>query len=385
MKIKDILTDNGLPNWDVIKTINQFGDMKSTPQSELWHREGNVWEHTKLVVEQMINILDNGAPFINDYTYESTLKYDINRTALIVAALCHDLGKVTTTKWDDGTKEWKTKNHGAEGEHITRKLFFDEPDIYLREKVCWLVRQHMALHHIFDVDSKVYERMLRLYFDRGNLLELCYLNYADSMGSINDESKDGDGFVNERLIRVLTSDFSDSITHADLDRHYYGAIKTTTEDSPTIYVLLGLAGSGKSTWTQTEHPDLPVVSRDSIRIELGYAKEGEKVRLGKQEESKVSDVFMDKCNKYLTHGQDFVIDNLNLTKRYRDAYHKEFLRFAPRYEYVYIEAPTIEDNLERRKGQIPKSEIYRMLDNMEFPDPHEYNSLTLIKQTAEEK
>lgn len=34
MKIKDILTDNGLPNWDVIKTINQFGDMKSTPQSE---------------------------------------------------------------------------------------------------------------------------------------------------------------------------------------------------------------------------------------------------------------------------------------------------------------------------------------------------------------
>lgn len=383
MRIHDILDLNGGINWGVVGTIPEFVALNETPQSEVWHKEGNVGVHTNLVVRKMEDILKNGAPFRNDATEAALNKYHINKVALLVAALCHDLGKATTTKWDDGLKEYKTKNHGLEGERITRKLFFDEPDINLREHICWLVRQHMALHHIFDVDTKVYERMMRLYFDRGNILELCYLNYADSMGSINDESRDGDDFVNERIERVLTSDFSGSLTHFDLERHYYGAINGSTVTSPKVYVMLGIAGSGKSTWIQENHPELPVISRDIIREELGYVKHGEKAKLGKKEESKVSEVFMEKAVEHLENGHDIIIDNLNLTKRYRDAYHKEFLRFAPYYEYVYVEAPTIEDNISRRKGQIPESEIYRMLNGIEFPEPHEYNKLTLVKQSAE--
>ena len=383
MRIYDILHNDGRLNWDVITTIPEFRALENTPQSKEWHSEGNAWEHTTLVVHQMERLLKEGAPFRNSVTEEAFNKYPINDTALLVAALCHDLGKATTTKWDDGLKEYKTKNHGLEGERITRKLFFDEPDINLRERICWLVRQHMALHHIFDVDSKVYERMMRLYFDRGNILELCYLNYADSTGSINDESRNGDDFINNRIERVLTSDFSASLTHFDLESHYYGAINASTATSPKVYVMLGIAGSGKSTWIQENHPELPVISRDIIREELGYVKHGEKAKLGKKEESKVSEAFMQKAIKCLENGEDIIIDNLNLTKRYRDAYHKDFLRFAPYYEYVYVEAPTIEDNVARRNGQIPKPEIYRMLDNMEFPEPHEYNKLTFVKQTGE--
>lgn len=380
MRINDILNTDGGINWEVVDTIPDFAVLKETPQSTKYHLEGNVWEHTKLVVSEMEKLLENGAPFKNSATEEAFIKYSINKTALLVSALCHDLGKATTTKWDDNTKEWKTKNHGLEGERITRRLFFEEEDIYLREKICWLVRQHMALHHVFDDENKVYERMLRLYFDRGNLLELCYLNYADSMGSINDESRGGDEFVNERLINVLTGDFSSSLTRLDLNRHYYNAFNGVESGSPKVYVMVGIAGSGKSTWIKENHPKLPVISRDLIREELGYVKHGEKAKLGKKEESKVSEVFMQKAVEYLENGEDIVIDNMNLTKRYRDEYHTEFLRFNPFYEYVYVEAPTVEDNIERRNGQIPKSEIYRMLNSMEFPEPHEYNILNLIKQ-----
>lgn len=383
MRVHDILNDEGYVNLEHVLKLPEFKALENTPQSSVWHGEGNCLNHTLMVYDEMVKLLKNGAPFRNGATEEAFSKYRIDEVALLVAALCHDLGKATTTKWDDGLKEYKTKNHGLEGERITRKLFFDEPDINLRERICWLVRQHMALHHVFDIDSKVYERMMRLYFDRGNILELCYLNYADSMGSINDESRDGDGFVNDRIERVLMSDFSASLTRYDLERHYYGAIKGSTPTSTKVYVMLGIAGSGKSTWIQNNHPDLPVISRDIIREELGYIKHGEKAKLGKKEESKVSEAFMEKAIKCLENGQDIVIDNLNLTKRYRDAYHKEFLRFAPWYEYVYVEAPTIEDNVARRNGQIPKAEIYRMLDNMEFPEPHEYNTLTLVKQSEE--
>lgn len=33
-------------------------------------------------------------------------------------------------------------------------------------------------------------------------------------------------------------------------------------NQPTVYVLVGLPGSGKSTWTKNIHPDLPVASTD---------------------------------------------------------------------------------------------------------------------------
>ena len=38
----------------------------------------------------------------------------------------------------------------------------------------------------------------------------------------------------------------------------------------TVYLLVGLPGSGKSTWCKNDHPELPVISRDIIRAELGY-------------------------------------------------------------------------------------------------------------------
>ncbi len=46
------------------------------------------------------------------------------------------------------------------------------------------------------------------------------------------------------------------------------------------YLLVGLPGSGKSTWCEKNHPDLPIVSRDIIRYKLGYTSgPNEKARL----------------------------------------------------------------------------------------------------------
>ena len=42
-----------------------------------------------------------------------------------------------------------------------------------------------------------------------------------------------------------------------------------------VYVMCGIPGSGKSTWCKQNYPDLPVVSRDIIRAELGYTKDAQ--------------------------------------------------------------------------------------------------------------
>ena len=47
---------------------------------------------------------------------------------------------------------------------------------------------------------------------------------------------------------------------------------------------------------------------------------------------------------------------------------------------MYVEAPSIKVNKERRKGQMPLEVIDRMLNQLEFPYPTEYNELIISKQ-----
>lgn len=373
MKILDILNEDFSPNWTVIEDIKLFNDLKETNQSSVWHKEGNVFNHTKLVAGSMLNVINGKVTFVKNETFT-----DEQKVALMAAAICHDLGKSTTTRWDDELKEWKCKNHGLEGERMTRILFFDEPNITLREKVCYMVRYHMALHHVYDVPSKTNERIMKLSFGPASLYEMVCLNYADSMGSINDEMTESE--LIDKLNTVMLSDMSGVLTHEDVYQSYYGFRRKIKENSPTVYVMVGVAGSGKSTWINNNIPNATIISRDIIREKLGYAKPGQKVKCSKKEESKVSEVFMEEAINTLSDGKDIVLDNMNITKRYRDAYHNDFIRFSPKYVYVYVEAPAIDDNIVRRKGQISENEIKRMFNSIEFPEHHEYDVLIFDKQ-----
>ena len=118
MKIRDLFVyKNGIleVNWDLIVTIPEFKRLQDTPQSNIWHKEGDVFKHTQLVTNQMIEELT-----LNDV--EKTSKYYM---LMVASALCHDLGKATTTRWDETKNDYACKNHGAEGARITRKLFYD--------------------------------------------------------------------------------------------------------------------------------------------------------------------------------------------------------------------------------------------------------------------
>lgn len=386
MLINQLFRVDGSPDWEFIRTIPQFNILEGTQQSTVWHGEGNVWNHVKMVTEKMIWLLDNEVPFRTPDTVAWFMQHPIDRTALLAAAICHDLGKGTCTRWDDGLKEWKTKNHGVEGEKITRKLFFDDPNVKLREKICWLVRNHMALHHVFDTESKIQERLWRIQHGNASVLDLCYLNYADSMGSINDESKDGDRIITERLINVLSACDANG---QNLDGVRYKLYGHSTSDDlqcyenrhSTIYFMMGIAGSGKSTWIQNNVPNLPVVSRDIARAELGYIKPGEKAKLSKKQEEKVTEYCREKQRYYASRAMDFIIDDMNLKKCYRDEFHSQMTHYLPEYTYVYVEAPSLKDNETRRNGQISKGQIVQMLDNLEFPEPYEYNYLIVSKQT----
>lgn len=102
----------------------------------------------------------------------------------------------------------------------------------------------------------------------------------------------------------------------------------------------------------------------------------------KKQESYVTEIFEERMKKYTLENQSFVINNTNVKKSYRDDYRSKILTLRPnaKFIYVYVEAPSIKVNKERRKGQMPLEVIDRMLNQLEFPYPTEYNELIISKQ-----
>ncbi len=82
--------------------------LRDTPQEFEWHPEGDVWTHTLMVV-------DEAARVARTHELEG-----VRHRYLMYAALCHDLGKPSTTKFEEG--RLRSKAHEPAGEEPTRSL-----------------------------------------------------------------------------------------------------------------------------------------------------------------------------------------------------------------------------------------------------------------------
>jgi|2_EtaG_2_1085320.scaffolds.fasta_scaffold00695_1 tRNA nucleotidyltransferase (CCA-adding enzyme) len=137
----DLLADTGwLEMFPELEAINK------AEQDPEWHPEGNTWEHTTFVCNAMIDICDR-----DNVT-------GANRLVAMFAALCHDLGKATTTVFKDG--HWKAPGHDQAGVTITEAFLTSiSAPHWLIEKVKPLVAQHMR--HCGIKDEQLNARIVR--------------------------------------------------------------------------------------------------------------------------------------------------------------------------------------------------------------------------------
>ena len=148
-----------------------------------------------------------------------------------------------------------------------------------------------------------------------------------------------------------------------------------------VYVLIGLPGAGKDTWIMNNLPNThKVVCRDDIRAEIGLCNAGEKIVATPQQENLVTSLFNTKLKEYARAGEDIAINNTNLRRKYRMEYKKALAGFDVNWIYVVVEAPDIETNKERRKGQIPPEVFDRLKASYEPPTPDEYDEIIYDKQ-----
>ena len=83
---------------------------------------------------------------------------------------------------------------------------------------------------------------------------------------------------------------------------------------------------------------------------------------------------------YAREGEDIVINNINLKRQYRMDYHKVLQNYDVNWIYVVVEAPDLDTNKERRKGQIPPEVFDKLKASYEPPTPDEYDKIIYDKQ-----
>lgn len=124
-----------------------FAALPDTPQDPTWHPEGDVWTHTLLTVDQAAAIrARDGLP-------------DDAALVLMLAALCHDLGKpATTVVRPDGRVT--AHGHDAAGVEPTVR-FLDQVgvDLRTREKVTRLVAEHTWPRRAYRAQTERGERV----------------------------------------------------------------------------------------------------------------------------------------------------------------------------------------------------------------------------------
>lgn len=131
------------------------------------------------------------------------------------------------------------------------------------------------------------------------------------------------------------------------------------------YLMVGIPGSGKSTWIKHNLSDVEIISRDIIRFQLGYTKgTDDKAVLSKEQEAKVTKVQRGKIQACLKNGKNIAIDDINIGK-YRKSL-IDYLHSCGAYVIAVVMHTALETCIKRRTEQIP-SEIMHKINNRYLP------------------
>jgi tRNA nucleotidyltransferase (CCA-adding enzyme) len=142
-----------LKEWGMLPVVApELVPLEETPQDPGWHPEGDVWTHTLQVVDVAAGLRDE-------------LGGDRPRgLALMLGALCHDLGKPSTTRFEDG--RIRSLGHEEAGLAPTRALL-DRWNVQsllgydVRTQVLALVAHHLKPGQLYDERDRVGDGAIR--------------------------------------------------------------------------------------------------------------------------------------------------------------------------------------------------------------------------------
>lgn len=153
------------------KVLPEMVPLQDCPQEPEWHPEGDVWVHTLMVIDQArirIDPLDHP-----------------KQVAIMLGAVCHDLGKPATTAFIDG--RIRSRNHEEAGV-APATTFLDRLNVHslggydVRHQVLGLVAHHLAPGTWHKAPTGVGDGAFRRLAHKVDLELLAVLASADCHG-----------------------------------------------------------------------------------------------------------------------------------------------------------------------------------------------------------
>jgi tRNA nucleotidyltransferase (CCA-adding enzyme) len=142
-----------LREWGLLEAVApELLPLVGTEQDPEWHPEGDVWIHT-------LQVIDEAATTIADLAHDHP-----RALTVMLAALCHDIGKPATTKFEDGRV--RSRGHEEAGVPPTLALL-DRWNVHtllgydVRGQVLALVKDHLKPGELYKERERISDGAIR--------------------------------------------------------------------------------------------------------------------------------------------------------------------------------------------------------------------------------
>ena len=345
--------------------------LRQTPQSPVYHAEGDVLVHTLMVCDAL-----KGLPEFKELD-------QLQQHIVYVAALLHDIGKIHTTRFVDG--DWHTPHHAPTGSNMVREMLWREYGlcgnkelIEIREAICLLIRYHsyppvaierenpqLHLHRMAANGLLAPDFSIRL---------LCLLCKADMLGRKCDDQQE----VLDKI--VLCEELAKEegccegcypFTSAQTQRAFLAGRDVWKNQElydecwGEVVLMSGLPGTGKDTWIKQNVPDLPMISLDDIRRANKISPT--------EAQGKVANIAREQAKEYLRQHQPFVWNATNITAQMRESLVSLFETYHAQVRVVYLETDwqTLLERNCSREDIVPQLAIENMMGKITMPEAFE--------------
>lgn len=333
--------------------------MEGVPQDKIFHQEGDVAVHTRMVMEALLSLS----------SYNDLEEQD--QEILFAAALLHDVEKRSTTVIEtDG--RITSRKHALKGAYTANTILYQdiETPFLIKQAITKLVRYHGLPLWIFDRSNPV-QKLLQTSLEV-NLAHLAILAKADVLGRICDDQSEllervelFEAFCKEQDCYNKEKAFA-----SDLSRYEYFTKEDKTPDYKPyeadcfeVVLLSALPGTGKDRLIKQSFKDWPMVSLDAIRRK-------EKIKpTDKKRNGKVIQIAKETAKSFLRTKQPFVWNATNITKKVRGQLVDLFQTYGAKTRIVYLEVPysVLQKQNKNRPFPVPEKVLYQMIKKLEVP------------------
>ena len=368
--ILDTIDKDGFSFARLVDSFPELSALKQVPQNPAYHAEGDVYCHTEMVCEVVRQEFEQ-----KNLKPETGKRADPGWALLFLAAAFHDIGKKTCTRNENGN--FVSPNHTSVGAKLFRTFAYREAPRFgltfsQRELVANAIRYH-GLPVWFWKKQRPEADLLKVA-ESVPLWFLYQLSYADVRGRRTENPEEFIEYVEwfaeyarELGIWEHPYSFANPYTKASFfmrDDLWQGTdLFDNTEFD--VFLLSGLPLAGKDSWIEKNGGEIPMISLDQIRGEMGIPPA--------KNSGKIAHIAMERAIVFLANKQPFFWTATNIVRETRRKLITLFSSYGARVHILYLEVP-YQELLARnrtRARHIPEGVLEEMINKLEIPAPWE--------------